>query len=131
MEIKTPGFLAPNRRIPHPLWESADGARAAAALIVVAMKSLETDVETAVDRVFSVYPELAGFSVQEAGSVPRDREAGQLERTLCLADLGVLPGGAGPDEIFGGVAVMLLDLIDERPEARELLRGRTFARTLH
>jgi hypothetical protein len=29
------------------------------------------------------------------------------------------------------IAQMLIELIDERPEAAELLRGRTFARTVH
>jgi hypothetical protein len=31
----------------------------------------------------------------------------------------------------GEIAVALVDLMDDEPAARELLRGRTFARTLH
>jgi hypothetical protein len=34
-------------------------------------------------------------------------------------------------EMLGELAGALLELIAERPEAETLLRGRTFARTLH
>jgi len=37
---------------------------------------------------------------------------------------------AAADRCFGEIAIALVDLIEERPEARELLRGRTFTRTL-
>jgi hypothetical protein len=34
-------------------------------------------------------------------------------------------------EIFQDIARTLADLLEDEPEAEELLRGRTFARTLH
>ena len=34
-------------------------------------------------------------------------------------------------EIYQEIAATLSELLDERPEAGEFLRGRTFARTLH
>ena len=41
------------------------------------------------------------------------------------------PAREGEQAALGEIARTLLELIDERPEAAELLRGRTFARTLH
>ena len=40
-------------------------------------------------------------------------------------------GANAADEALGEIAQTLLELIEERPEAAALLRGRTFARTLH
>jgi hypothetical protein len=41
--------------------------------------------------------------------------------------LAAIPGVS----IVGEIAAALLDLIDDEPATRELLYGRTFARTLH
>jgi hypothetical protein len=73
----------------------------------------------AVDALFRRLPSLVGFSVQEA----------QCE--LVLADVETDPWPARSQALFGEIALALLDLMDEEPAARELLRGRTFARTLH
>jgi hypothetical protein len=47
--------------------------------------------------------------------------------------VGVDPfvGEGGSERVRGGVAEKLLEFLDERPEALELLRDRTFARVLH
>jgi hypothetical protein len=41
------------------------------------------------------------------------------------------PWGTRAEELPGQIAAALLELIEEQPQAAELLRGRTFARTLH
>ncbi|MEW6689225.1 MAG: hypothetical protein AB1452_09070 [Pseudomonadota bacterium] len=93
---------------------------------------IEGDLKATVDALFRRWPALHGFSVIDARDPAIDRVTGQLEGELCLADLGLYPCvGDGPSELLGEIAVALLDLIDERPEVRELLRGRTFARALH
>jgi hypothetical protein len=51
---------------------------------------------------------LSGFSVQDRATLTRDRNMASLDGDLCM-----------------------LELLDEHPEARELLRGYTFARTFH
>ena len=89
----------------------------------------ESDLEETVGSLFRRLRGLNGFSVIDAGSMAKDREAGQLEGDLCLADITTDPGYAY--DYFGDIAIALIDLLEERPEARELLRGRTFARTLH
>jgi hypothetical protein len=76
-------------------------------------------IDTTVNEIFAAWPELYGFSV------------GQLEGELCLADVAMDPWGARAEELPGQIAAALLELIEEEPQAAELLRGRTFARTLH
>jgi hypothetical protein len=82
----------------------------------------ETEVTAVVDAIFRRWPSLVGFSVQESQTFPAD---------LVIADVETDPWPAQPRELEGEIAVALLDLMDEEPAARELLRGRTFARTLH
>lgn len=84
-----------------------------------------------VEQLFRRWPALVGFSVQDVACLSDDRVAGRLEGELCLADLETQPYAALPEELFGDVAVALIDLMDEDPAAREALRGRTFARVLH
>jgi hypothetical protein len=95
------------------------------------MSKPETELAAAVDALFQRLPSLVGFSVQEARTLSADRAAGTLERELVLADVETDPWPARSKELFGEIAVALLDLMDQEPAARELLLGRTFARTLH
>jgi hypothetical protein len=82
----------------------------------------ETEVTAVVDSIFRRWPSLVGFSVQESQTYPAD---------LVIADVETDPWPAQPRGIEGEIAVALLDLMDEEPAARELLCGRTFARTVH
>jgi hypothetical protein len=95
------------------------------------MRTAQAEVAAAVDALFRRLPSLVGFSVQEAQALSKERAAGALERELVLADVETDPWPARSKELFGEIAVALLDLMDEEPAARELLAGRTFARTLH
>jgi hypothetical protein len=60
--------------------------------------------------------------VQESQTLPAD---------LVIADVETDPWRVQPRQLVGEIAVALVDLMDDEPAARELLRGRTFARTLH
>jgi hypothetical protein len=88
------------------------------------MKSLkpETEITAVVDSIFRRWPSLVGYSVQESQALPAD---------LVIADVETDPWPVQPRELVGEIAVALLDLMDEEPAARELVRGRTFARALH
>ena len=92
----------------------------------------EADLARRMDALFSRCPMLTGFSVQEETALGRDRNHEALERGLCIADLSVQcwPGLGATHALYEEIAEMLLDLLNERPETYELLRGRTFARTL-
>jgi hypothetical protein len=85
------------------------------------MKALavETEIHDVVDALFRRLPSLVGFSVQEA------------QRELVLADVATDPWSAQSQELWGEIAATILELMDEEPAARELMAGRTFARTLH
>jgi hypothetical protein len=76
-------------------------------------------IDAAVNDIFAEWPELYGFSV------------GGLDGVLSLEDVAVDPWGAHAEEVPARIAAALVELIDEQPEAADLLRGRTFARVLH
>jgi len=79
----------------------------------------EADLQAVVATIFQRLPELVGFCVREA------------KDELCLAGVETFPADLEPDELMGEIALPLLDLLEEDPQARELMRGRTFARTVH
>jgi hypothetical protein len=97
------------------------------------MKTPETQTRltAVVDSLFRRWPTLVGFSVQEARTASSDRPVGRLDRELVLADLETSPWPELTQELCSEIAAALLDLIDDEPATRELLQGRTFARTLH
>ena len=69
--------------------------------------------------------------MQETQTLSQDRPAAQLEHELVLADVETDPRPAHTKELFGAIAVALLDVMDSEPAARELMRCRTFARRMH
>ena len=84
------------------------------------MSKADIEVAAAVNKLFRRLPALRGFSVQQV-----------LEHELVLADVETDLWPARSQELLGEITVALLDLVDEEPEARDLLIGRTFARKLH
>ncbi len=79
------------------------------------------DLAAQLESLFARCPALSGFAVRVEGD------------EWLLADVGISPQLSAEhcDEIFERIAAVLAELLEERPEAAELLRGRTFARTLH
>ncbi|TMA29995.1 MAG: hypothetical protein E6J88_06645 [Deltaproteobacteria bacterium] len=78
-------------------------------------------IEQRLELLFLRCPELCGFSVRG-----EDDE-------LFVSDVGIAPR-LSPEqygEIFQDIARTLAEFLEEEPDASELLRGRTFARTLH
>jgi hypothetical protein len=86
------------------------------------MKALNPEAEVAavVDTLFRRWPSLIGFSITQ---VPA--------RGLMVSDIETLPWSSESRDLFGRIAEALTDLVAEEPAARDLLHGRTFARTLH
>lgn len=81
------------------------------------MSKADIEVAAAVNKLFRRLPALM---VQQV-----------LEHELVLADVETDLWPARSQELLGEIMIALLDLLDEEPAARELLIGRTFARTLH
>ena len=75
-------------------------------------------VERHFDALFRRLPMLSGFT---------------LRQDLEVSDVAVhsWPGYVAGEELYKDLMVALTDLAEERPDAIELLRGRTFARALH
>lgn len=94
---------------------------------------LESDLAARMEILFRRCPALHGFSVQQGSSVSRERIAQDLQAGLLLADV-VWHQPLNGDQaatLVEEISQELLELVEERPEATALLRGRTFARVLH
>jgi hypothetical protein len=78
----------------------------------------EAIVERRLSELFQRLPMLAGF---------------WLRPDLELEELSVStwPGYTAGGELYDEVTQALLDLAEERPDALQLMRGRTFARVVH
>lgn len=97
------------------------------------LQPLEEDLAARVDSIFERCPSLYGFTVQDCSALPEELRSLALERELVVTDIGVYPylNADQCEQIYNEIAVALLDLLFERPAAKDALRGRTFARTLH
>ncbi len=81
------------------------------------MEAIAQEIHERLEELFRRCPQLHGFAVRPDRPLPWH--------------LACDPGASGADEALGEIAQTLLELIEERPEAAGLLRGRTFARLLH
>jgi hypothetical protein len=90
----------------------------------------DADVSSQIGALFARCPELCGFSVQV--KVCADGNRGE-EDELFVTAISIAPRLSKEqyNEIFEQISGALIELLGERPEAATLLRGRTFARTLH
>jgi hypothetical protein len=107
-------------------WVPCPGARSVEAMKALRgpAPGLEADVRDVVDDLFRRWPALLGFSVRAHAAQTQSEE-------IYLADLETRAWTAEPQDILGDVALALIELVDEEPAALELMRDRTFARTLH
>src|SRR5688572_9454089 len=94
--------------------------------------ALEQDLAVRVDAIFDRCPALQGFSIQDAAGLPKHLKAAALEG-LVVTDIGIYPElePALTERVYDEIAVALLDFICHRPDAKVVLRGKTFVRTLH
>lgn len=94
---------------------------------------MKQSVPAPIELLFARYPALWGFSVRGLADVPDNCTRSGDEAELFVSDIGVSPSLSSEQfgEIFQEIATTLSDLLAEQPGAGELLRGRTFARTLH
>jgi hypothetical protein len=94
---------------------------------------IEEDLAARVDNIFDRCPALYGFTVQDCSALPEELRSLALERELVVTDIGVYPylNADQCEQIYNEIAVALLDFLFERPAAKDVLRGRTFVRTLH
>ena len=79
---------------------------------------MKPSLESHIHALFARLPMLCGFA---------------LRQDLEVTDVSVYtwPGHAAGEDLYRDLMQALDDLADERPEAIDYLRGRTFARALH
>lgn len=96
-------------------------------------EAMKKPVPAEIASLFARHPGLSGFSVRGVGDVPDSCARSGDDAELFIADIGVSAALSTEQYgvIFEEIARALSDLLAEQPEAGELLRGRTFARTLH
>jgi hypothetical protein len=94
---------------------------------------IEQDLQARMGKLFERCPALHGFTVLDRSLVPGGTRVAALERGLFVAGIGIYPEPAPEacERIYDEISVALLDFMLKRPEAREVLRGRTFARAFH
>jgi hypothetical protein len=86
--------------------------------------------------VFHTYPELLSFSLeQDTGTLPvtvqETADEEQAERFDLHVALATDVSDDFQQEMCQAVTEFLTEMLHERPETLDILRGRTFARTLH
>jgi hypothetical protein len=97
-----------------------------------ALRSTVAQLEESIVALFGGFPSLCGFSVQDRPGIP-ETGAESLQNGLFLTEVGLYPVPNVEEAKFicEEIRDTLAQLIEERPQARELLSGRTFARSLH
>lgn len=92
---------------------------------------LATEIGVRMSELFAVCPELCGFALDETHGVPL--VPGGDAANLCVREIAIDRGRDGRRyaEICDEIVLRLGELLEECPDARDLLRGRTFARALH
>ena len=94
---------------------------------------LQASVEAKMRELFARCPTLHGFSVQDRAMLPRELDQTRIpDADLFVTEIGVFPKLESQfEDIYDQITLVISDLVHAQPRAYELLRGRTFARTLH
>jgi hypothetical protein len=93
---------------------------------------LMVDVARRIAGLFQRRPELVGFTVQRDAAASADTRSAETEFGLAVAEITAQDSYGYPlMETREAIVDTLFDLLDEYPEAHELLRDHTFARTFN
>jgi hypothetical protein len=95
-------------------------------------EDLEAVLREGVETIFERCAALSGFSIAER-LVADDASRGVREWELYVSAVAAYPelGTAQAEVFIGEISGVLADLLDQRPQAADLLAGRTFARAWH
>ncbi len=100
-------------------------------------KRVVADVEAKIGALFVRCPTLCGFSVQDRALVQEHKPAQLPDNQIPDADLYVTEIGIFPKlgsdqyaDVFDEITITITSLVNEQPNAYDVLRGRTFARSL-
>jgi hypothetical protein len=95
-------------------------------------EELEAALRAQVETIFDRCSELCGFSVGER-LVSENGKEGVREWELYVSAVAAYPelGEGQAEDFIGEISDVLADLLNQRPQAADLLPGRTFARVWH
>lgn len=91
------------------------------------------EIDARLQAVFGRRPELYRFVIQDRAGLADHIDRQSLEGELFVTQITLHPrrGTRQYDEVYADIARAVTQLVAERPEALELLRGRAFVRALH
>jgi len=91
------------------------------------------DLALQVKSLFADCPYLCGFAVEDVGRLYEDAQLHERESGFVITHVsfGIPIGLDEARQVRALIASVVADLVDAQPGADELLRDRTFARTLH
>jgi hypothetical protein len=96
-------------------------------------RMVQADVEAKMRALFARCPTLCGFAIQDRGSLPANVAGPIPDADLYVTEIGIYPklDAEQYGELYDEITIAISDLVQAQPDAYDLLRGRTFARTLH
>lgn len=97
------------------------------------MSSIESRVLQRIESVFVRCPELFRFSVRDRTGLPDHIDPTKLDGELFIFEIALAPrlGKAQYDEVYDTIAAAISGAVSSWPEAKDVLRGKTFVRYLH
>src|SRR6185295_11543859 len=97
------------------------------------ISTVEARILERIEAVFVRCPELFRFSVRDRSGLPDHIDPTRLEGELFIFEIALAPrlGKAQYDEVYGAISAAITAAVSSWPEAKNLLRGRTFVRYLH
>ena len=96
-------------------------------------KRVVADVQARITALFTRCPTLCGFSVQDRATLPEQLTENQIpDADLYVTEIGIFPKLSSDQyaDVFDEITITLSSLVSEQPNAYDVLRGRTFARTI-
>ena len=96
-------------------------------------KRVVADVQARIDALFIRCPTLCGFSVQDHATLPEQLTESEIpDADLYITEIGIFPKLSMDQyaDVFDEITITLSNLVSEQPNAYDVLRGRTFARSL-
>ena len=96
------------------------------------LSRIELDIRAKINTLFARCPTLCGFSVQDRSQLPEKLEGAIPDADLYVTEIGIFPKLSADQygDVFDEITLAISDLVYEQPKAYDVLRGRTFARTL-
>jgi hypothetical protein len=97
------------------------------------MSRIEARVLARIEAVFARCPELFRFSVRDRSGLPDHIDPTKLDGELFIFEIALAPrfGKAQYDEVYAAIAAAISAAVASWPQAKDLLRGKSFVRSLH